>query len=147
MAGRGFPGVIDVGKGGGGSFSFSFSGLAGSGSGSDAGAGVADLAGGLVCLLFAACSARAAARAGSFLFFSIGTASRTGCAQWLLVMRSSKCREKAARGRLALCDWAQLSVEKKGGQILHGRRGNVCRAEKLVKGSWTCWKRVSALKL
>lgn len=81
MAGRGLPGIIDVGKGGGASFSFSFSALAGSGSGSGADAGVADLAGGLVCLLFAACSARAAARAGSFLFFSIGTASRTGCAQ------------------------------------------------------------------
>jgi hypothetical protein len=33
-----------------------------------------------VFLLFAACSARAAARAGSFLFFSIAAASRTGCA-------------------------------------------------------------------
>jgi hypothetical protein len=44
------------------------------GSGSGADAGVADLCGGVVFLLFAACSTRAAARAGNFLFFSMAAA-------------------------------------------------------------------------
>lgn len=65
---------MDLGSGGG----TSSTGV-GSGSGA-ADAGVADLCGGVVFLLFAACSARAAARAGSFLFFSIQAASRSGCA-------------------------------------------------------------------
>jgi hypothetical protein len=71
--GSGLPAVMDLGSGGG----ISSTGV---GSGSGAGAGVADRWGGVIVLLFAACSARAAARAGSFLFLSIAAASRSGCA-------------------------------------------------------------------
>jgi hypothetical protein len=66
---------MDLGNGGGMS-----STRTGSGSGTGTGAGVADLCGGVMVLLFAACSARAAARAGSFLFLSIATACRSECA-------------------------------------------------------------------
>jgi hypothetical protein len=74
--GRGLPAVMDLGSGGGISST-------GAGSGSDAAAGAAgvtDLCGGVMVLLFAACSARAAARAGSFLFFSIAATGRSRCA-------------------------------------------------------------------
>jgi hypothetical protein len=73
--GSGLPAAMDLGSGGGMS-----STRTGSGSGTGAGAGVADLCGGVMVLLFAACSARAAARAGSFLFLSIATACRSECA-------------------------------------------------------------------
>lgn len=66
--GSGLPAATDLGRGGGAS-------SAGAGSGSGADAGVADRCGGVVFRLLAACPARAAARAGSFLFFSIATAS------------------------------------------------------------------------
>lgn len=70
--------MMDLGSGGATSTTGTGSG---SGSGAGAGAGVADLLGGVIVLLFAASSARAAARAGSFLFLSIIAASRSGCAK------------------------------------------------------------------
>lgn len=69
--GNGLPAVTDFGNEGGAS-------LTGVGSGSTVGAGVDDLRGGVAVLFFAACSALAAARAGSFLFFSISVACRRG---------------------------------------------------------------------
>ena len=115
--------MIDLGNGGGAS-----STGVGSGSGSGAAdAGVADLCGGVVFLLFAACSARAAARAGSFLFFSIAAASRTGCATLTSVRHKfigveermldrTNCRDSGRAGRKDSWNsterWAMVLVEE-----------------------------------
>ena len=81
--GKGLPAVIDLGNGGGGGGGSSTG--AGSGSAASAEAGVEDLREdwgvetlGFPDLLLAACSLRAAARGGSFLFFSIASAKRSG---------------------------------------------------------------------
>lgn len=68
--GNGFPGCTDRGRGGGGG---------GSSTGGE-GIGVSDRSRGVDCRRFDACSTRAAARAGSFLFFSM-TAAHAHSAQ------------------------------------------------------------------
>ena len=71
--GSGLPGAMDLGSG----VTRGPSSTGAGGSGSGAGAGVTDLWGGVRVLLFAACSARAAARAGNLLFLSIAAISRS----------------------------------------------------------------------
>lgn len=64
---------MDVGNGGGGG-----GGGVGSRTGSGGGAGVDDGSRGVDCRLLAACSSRAAARGGSFLFLSMATREGRG---------------------------------------------------------------------
>ena len=88
------------------------------GSGSGTGAGVADLCGGVIVLLFAACSARAAARAGSFLFLSIATACRSECAmlakvRHIFIGGGGACvkANPKAKKRLVACSGGWFGVE------------------------------------
>lgn len=119
--------MIDLGSGGGTS-------SVGVGSGSGADAGVADLCGGVVFLLLAACSTRAAARAGSFLFFSIAAASRSRCAKRTRVRHISVDVERvyssvpmvgtsATRGRIVRMGETRVVALAEGvGDARNGRR-------------------------